>query len=409
MDAIAFIGLSVLVFTGVIVLLVIVLMIAEKRMVKGGDVRILINNDESKSPIVSAGSTLLSTLAGCSVFLPSACGGGGTCGQCKCQVTDGGGDVLATETGQLTRAQQKDYYRLACQVKVKNDLKIKVPEEIFSIKKYACKVRSNNNVASFIKELVLELPKGEILDFKSGGYIQIDIPQYSLSYKEFDVAKQYHDEWAKFGLWNLKAENDEPIFRAYSMASYPAENDIVMLNVRIASPPPRQMHLPPGKASSYIFNLKPGDDVMISGPYGEFFINETDREMLYIGGGAGMAPMRSHVMHLFKTQKTKRKVSFWYGARSLREIFYEDDFKRITKEFPNFTYNIALSEPLPEDNWKGLTGFIHAVILKEYLNNHPDPTEIEYYLCGPPLMIKACKKMFYDLGVEDEMIRMDEF
>jgi len=401
---------SILVFSIIILILVILLSFAEKKLLPQGDAKILINGDDEKSPTVKPGGSLLSSLASENVFIPSACGGGGTCSQCKCQVLMGGGDILPTEVSHFSRSEIKDNYRLACQVKVKGDMEIKIPDEIFSIKKWECKVRSNDNVATFIKELVLELPEGEILDFESGGYIQIDIPQYELMYSEFDIEKQYHEDWDKFKMWDLIAKNDNPDeFRAYSMANHPAEGNIVMLNVRIAHPPPQKWDAPPGIASSYIFNLKPGDKVTISGPYGEFFIKDTDREMVYIGGGAGMAPLRSHLFHLFHTLKTGRKVSYWYGARSKREMFYDEHFKDIEKKFPNFSYNVALSDPMDEDNWNGYTGFIHQAVLDNYLSKHEDPTEIEYYMCGPPMMNKAVTGMLHDLGVEDEMIDFDDF
>jgi len=402
------IAISTGVFTITILILVAALNYAEAKLVNKGNVKILINDDEEKSPEVEAGGNLLFTLADQGIYLPSACGGQGTCGQCKCQVLEGGGDVLPTEESHLTRREIKEHYRLACQIKVKQDMKIHIPEEIFNIQKFECTVRSNKNVATFIKELILELPEGMHLNFKAGGYIQIYIPPYSLSFREFDIEKEYHPDWDKYRLWDLKASNDEEIFRAYSMANHPAEGDIVMLNVRIATPPPGT-DFPPGIASSYIFNLKPGDKVTISGPYGEFFIKDTDREMMYIGGGAGMAPMRSHIFHLFKTLKTKRKVTFWYGARSKREMFYDEEFKQIEKEFPNFSYNVALSEPLPEDNWDGPVGFIHQVVYDNYLSKHEAPEDIEYYMCGPPLMIKAVNSMLYDLGVERDMIAFDDF
>ena len=401
---------SVLIFSLIILFLVILINIAVKKLLPQGDAKILINGDDKKSPIVKPGGSLLSSLAGDNIFIPSACGGGGTCSQCKCQVLSGGGDILPTEISHFSRSEIQDDYRLACQVKVKSDMEIKIPDEIFSIKKWECTVRSNDNVATFIKELVLELPDGEILDFQSGGYIQIDVPEYKLQYSEFDIEKEYHGDWDKFKMWDLVAKNDNPEeFRAYSMANHPAEGNIVMLNVRIAHPPPHQWDAPPGIASSYIFNLKPGDKVTISGPYGEFFIKDNDREMVYIGGGAGMAPLRSHLFHLFHTLKTGRKVSYWYGARSKREMFYDDQFKAIEKKFPNFSYNVALSDPIEDDNWKGYTGFIHQVVLDNYLSKHEDPTEVEYYMCGPPVMNTAAKGMLYDLGVEDEMIDFDDF
>ena len=401
---------SILVFSVIILVLVTMLGFAEKKLLPQGDARILINGDEEKSPTVKPGGSLLSSLASQNVFIPSACGGGGTCSQCKCQVINGGGDILPTEVSHFSRSEIKDNYRLACQVKVKGDLEVKIPDEIFSIKKWECTVKSNENVATFIKELVLELPKGENLDFQSGGYIQIDIPKYELKYSDFDVEEEYREDWDKFKMWDLVAKNDNPDeFRAYSMANHPAEGNIVMLNVRIAHPPPQKWDAPPGIASSFIFNLKPGDKVNISGPYGDFFIKDTDREMVYIGGGAGMAPLRSHLFHLFHTLKTGRKVSYWYGARSKREMFYDDHFKAIEKKFPNFSYNVALSDPMEEDNWKGYTGFIHQVVLENYLSKHEDPTEIEYYMCGPPMMNSAVSTMLYDLGVEDDMIDFDDF
>ena len=401
---------SVFVFSLVILILVILLGVAEKKLLPQGDAKILINGDDEKSPTVKPGGSLLSSLAGHNVFIPSACGGGGTCSQCKCQVLSGGGDILPTEVSHFSRSEIQDNYRLACQVKVKSDMEIKIPDEIFSIRKWECTVRSNENVATFIKELILELPEGEILDFQSGGYIQIDIPEYKLQYSEFDIEKEYHEDWDNYKMWDLIAKNDNPEeFRAYSMANHPAEGNIVMLNVRIAHPPPHQWDAPPGIATSYIFNLKPGDKVTISGPYGEFFIKDTDREMVYVGGGAGMAPLRSHLFHLFDTLKTGRKVSYWYGARSKREMFYDEHFKSIEEKFPNFSYHVALSDPMKEDNWDGYTGFIHQVVLDNYLSKHDDPTEVEYYMCGPPMMNKAVTGMLHDLGVEDEMIDFDDF
>jgi len=402
---------GILVFTGVIIALVLILNFAGSRLLPEGEVSIVINNDESSAIRTRPGRTLLSALSGESVFLPSACGGGGTCAMCKCQVFDGGGEILPTETGHINRVEAKDHWRLACQVKIKSDMKIHVPEEIFSIQKWECTVVSNDNVATFIKELVLDLPEGEILNFQAGGYIQIDIPKYTgLRYGDFDVEDQYHPDWDQYKIWDLVANNDEPVFRAFSMANHPAEGNRIMLNVRIATPPPKLWNdVPPGIASSYIFNLKAGDKVTISGPYGEFFIKDTDREMIYIGGGAGMAPMRSHLFHLFHTLNTGRKVSFWYGARSVREMFYDDDFKQIEAKFPNFNYKVALSEPLPGDDWDGPVGFIHQVVQDNYLKDHEDPSEVEYYMCGPPMMITACENMLFDMGVEEEMIAYDVF
>ena len=402
---------GIIVFTGVILLLVLLLNFAQAKLLPQGDVTLHINDDPENDIIATPGSTLLTALATKNVFLPSACGGGGTCAMCKCQVLEGGGEILPTETGYINRADAKNHWRLACQVKVKEDLTLQIPEEIFNIRKWECTVISNNNVATFIKELVLDLPKGEILNFKAGGYIQIDIPEYTnLLFKNFDVENEYRPDWDKYKIWDLVANNDESIFRAFSMANHPAEGNRMMLNVRIATPPPKLWNdVPPGLASSYIFNLKKGDKVTISGPFGEFFIKETEREMVYIGGGAGMAPMRSHLFHLFQSLKTGRKVSFWYGARSLREMFYDEEFKDIQKRFLNFNYNVALSEPLPEDNWQGPTGFIHQVLHDNYLKDHEDPTEVEFYMCGPPPMIAACENMLYDLGVEEEMIVYDSF
>ncbi len=424
---------SIIAFTAVILLLVLILLFAQSKLVQTGDVKIIINDDEDKSLVTSAGSTLLSTLANNKIFLPSACGGGGTCGMCKCVVEEGGGDVLPTEVGHLSRKEQKEHVRLACQVKVKNDMKIHIPEEVFGIKKWECEVISNYNVSTFIKEFKVRLPEGEHLNFKPGGYIQIDVPPIEVDFKDIDITPHpelhhpkdvYRPDWDKFNLWDLKMKNDEEIFRAYSMANYPAEGDIIMLNIRIATPPwdraaGKWMDVNPGICSSYIFSRKPGDKVTISGPYGEFFINESDAEMVYIGGGAGMAPLRSQIFHLFKTQKTNRKVSYWYGGRSKRELFYVNHFRELEEEFPNFRFYIALSEPLEEDNWKvkentdaegdGFVGFVHQVLYDQYLSKHPEPEEIEYYLCGPPLMNAAVTKMLDELGVPPENVRFDDF
>ena len=402
---------GMIVFTGVIMALVLILNFAGNKLLPQGDVNILINEDNDSKLKTKPGSTLLGALSNQDLFLPSACGGQGTCAMCKCQVIEGGGDILPTETAYISRSEAKNNWRLACQVKIKNDMEIKIPDEVFSIKKWDCKVVSNNSVATFIKELVIDLPKGDNLDFKAGGYIQIDIPEYSgLKYSDFDIEKQYHPDWDQYKIWDLVANNDESIFRAYSMANHPAEGNRAMLNVRIATPPPKLWNdVPPGVASSYIYGLKPGDKVTISGPYGEFFIKDTNKEMVYIGGGAGMAPMRSHLFHLFNTLKTGRKVSFWYGARSKREMFYDEEFKKIAKKFPNFKYVVALSEPLPEDKWDGATGFIHQVVNDNYLSDHEDPTELEFYMCGPPPMITACENMLFDLGVEEDQIAYDVF
>jgi len=401
---------GVLVFTIVIILLVILLNFIGNLLLPQGEVSVVINDDASKSLKVQTGGTVLSALASQNVYLPSACGGQGTCAQCKCQVIEGGGDILPTEQAYISRKDQKDHWRLGCQVKIRNDMKIKVPDEIFSIRKWNAIVKSNNNVATFIKELVIELPKDDPIHFESGGYIQIDVPAYNnIEYKNFEIEEIYRDDWDKFDVWQYTAENKNPIFRAYSMANHPAEGNMIMLNIRIASPPPNMPSVPPGIASSYVFNLKPGDQITVSGPYGDFHIKDTEREMIYIGGGAGMAPLRSHIFHLLKTENTQRKVSFWYGARSVKEMFYDEEFKDLEKQFSNFRYQVALSDPLPNDNWKGPVGFIHQVALDLYLKNHEDPTECEYYLCGPPMMISAVQKMLWDLGVEEDMIAYDDF
>jgi Na+-transporting NADH:ubiquinone oxidoreductase subunit F len=404
--------LSIVVFIGVILLLVAMLLYAKTKLTPKGRVKITIN--EEKEIEVNPGSTLLSTLSQEKLFLPSACGGGGTCGLCRCQIESGGGSILPTEVGFFTRRQMHEHWRLGCQVKVREDLVIKVPEEVLGIKKWECEVISNRNVATFIKEFVVKLPPGESLHFKSGGYIQIDVPPYEMSFRDIDVEEQFHDEWDKYRIWDLKMKNPEETFRAYSMANHPAEGNIIMLNIRIATPPWDKargafMNLPPGICSSYVFSRKPGDKVTISGPYGEFFIKDTRREMVYIGGGAGMAPLRSHIFHLFQTLKTNRNVSYWYGARSKGEIFYEEEFRKIEKKFPNFKFNIALSEPKTEDNWQGYTGFIHQVLYEEYLSKLEEPEEVEYYLCGPPMMNDAVQNMLYNLGIPEEMIDFDDF
>jgi Na+-transporting NADH:ubiquinone oxidoreductase subunit F len=407
------IGLSMAVFLCVILLLVAVLLVAKAKLVPQGNVSIDINGEQDIE--TSPGSSLLTTLSMQKIFLPSACGGGGSCGMCKCQVIDGGGTILPTETGFFTRKQVQQNWRLGCQVKVRNDLKIKIPAEVLGIKKLECEVVSNRNVASFIKEFIVKLPEGENLNFRSGGYVQIDVPKYSMDFKNIDVDERFHSEWDKFKLWDLKMSNTEETYRAYSMANHPAEGNIVMLNIRIATPPwdrakGNWANVPCGVCSSYIFSRKPGDKVTISGPYGEFFIKDTRREMLYIGGGAGMAPLRSHLFHLFHTLKTTdRKVSYWYGARSKNEIFYEEDFRAIEKQFPNFSFHIALSEPRPEDKWTGYVGFIHQVIYDNYLSKHEEPEDIEYYMCGPGPMAASVVKMLDNLGVPPEMLAFDNF
>jgi len=400
------------VFLVVTILLVMMLLFARAKLAPSGPVTLTINGE--KEITVNGGSNILATLSNQKIFLPSACGGGGTCGMCKCQVTEGGGSILPTETSFFTRKQQMENWRLGCQVKVREDMKIEIPKEIFGIKKWECEVVSNSNVATFIKEFVVRLPEGESLDFQSGGYIQIDVPKCEVDYHSIEVEPEYREDWDKLKMWDLKMKNPEAIFRAYSMANHPAEGNIVKLNIRIATPPWDRarnhfMNVNPGICSSYIFSRKPGDKVVVSGPYGEFHIKKTNKEMLFIGGGAGMAPLRSMIFHLFHTEKTGRKVTYWYGARSLRETFYYDEFQAIESKFPNFSFNLALSEPLPEDNWKGYTGFIHQVVLDNYLTKHPEPEDIEFYLCGPPMMNTAVFKMLDQLGVPQENIAFDDF
>ena len=404
------VGLGVLMFTFVIVSLVFVLLAARRSLVATGDVTIVINDDPNNTLQTVAGGTLLGTLATNKIFIPSACGGKGTCGVCTVKVNDGGGAILPTELSHVSRGEAREGVRLSCQVKVKQDMKIEVPPEVFNVRKWTCKVRSNHNVATFIKELVLELPVGENVPFRAGGYIQIECPPGVVPYRDFQIEDEYRADWDKFNLWRYSSTVEEPVVRAYSMANYPEEKGVITLNVRIASPPPRGPEgIPPGKMSSYMFSLKPGDDVVISGPFGEFFAKETDAEMLFVGGGAGMAPMRSHIFDQFFRLGTSRKISFWYGARSLREAFYVDHFDKIQAKFPNFDWQLALSEPLPEDAWKGKTGFIHQVVYDNYLRDHPAPEDVEYYLCGPPMMIKACMEMLDSLGVEPENILFDDF
>ena len=404
------IGLGVVMFVFVILSLVSILMVARNYLVASGDVTIMINDDPDKAMTVKSGTTLLNTLAAERIFIPSACGGKGSCGVCKVNVVDGGGAMLPTETSHISRGEAREGCRLSCQVKVKGDMKIEIDPEVFDVRQWKCKVKSNDNVATFIKELILELPEGEAVPFRAGGYIQIECPPHVAKYEDFDIGEEYRGDWDKFNMWRYTSTVDEPVTRAYSMANYPEERGIIMLNVRVASPPPRGPEgIPPGKMSSYIFNLKPGDEVTISGPFGEFFAKESDNEMVFIGGGAGMAPMRSHIFDQFRRLSTDRKVSFWYGARSLREAFYEDDFNTIQSENENFDWHLALSEPLEEDNWDGYTGFIHQVLYDNYLKDHPAPEDIEYYLCGPPMMLQACMQMLDDLGVEKENILFDDF
>lgn len=406
------VGISIVIFLIIVLLLVSILLYAKAKLLPSGEVTVNINGENDL--VVEPGSTLLTTLGNNKILLPSACGGGGTCAMCRCQVTEGGGEILPTEKPYFSRKEQQADFRLACQVKVKQDMKIEIPHEVMGIKKWECEVISNHNVATFIKEFVVKLPEGETLDFQSGGYIQIDVPKIDVEFKGMDIEEEYHEDWDKFNMWDLKMKNPEETYRAYSMANHPAEGNIVMLNIRIATPPWDRakngfMNVNPGICSSYIFSRKPGDKVMVSGPYGEFFIKDTKREMMFIGGGAGMAPMRSHIFDQFKTQGTDRKATFWYGARSKREIFYEEEFEELEKENPNFKFHIALSEPMESDNWSGPVGFIHQVIMDNYLKNHEEPEEIEYYLCGPPMMNDAVQKMLYDLGVPDEMIAFDDF
>jgi Na+-transporting NADH:ubiquinone oxidoreductase subunit F len=423
--------LTIVFFLAVMLLLVALLLFAKAKLSPSGKIKIEINGE--KTIEVDGGSSLLSTLGNAGIFLPSACGGGGTCVQCTCQVMEGGGAILPTEEPHFSRKQIAANWRLGCQVKVKEDMKIQIPEEVFGIKKWECEVVSNYNVASFIKEFVVRLPEGEHLEFEAGGYIQIDVPSITVNYKDIDITAhpeqhgrpdEFKAEWDKFGLWDLQMVNNEEVVRAYSMANHPAEGNIVMLNIRIATPPWDRarnswMQVNPGVCSSYVFGCKPGDKVMISGPYGEFFIKETEAEMVYIGGGAGMAPMRSHLFHLFHTLKTGRKVTFFYGGRSKRELFYVEDFRRIEREFPNFKFHVALSEPLPEDNWKaktsvnddgdGFTGFVHNVVIEHHLKSHDSPEDIEFYFCGPPLMNQAVIKMCDDWGIPPENVAFDDF
>ncbi|HEX2921745.1 MAG TPA: NADH:ubiquinone reductase (Na(+)-transporting) subunit F [Bacteroidales bacterium] len=402
---------SLIVFLIIILLLVSLLIFAKDKLSPKGKVRLQLNNRELD---VNPGSNLLSTLSGNGIFLPSACGGGGTCGLCRCQIEEGGGSILPTETGFFSRKEQQEKWRLSCQVKIREDLKVKVPESVLGIKKFTCEVVSNRNVATFIKELVVKMPEGVDLEFEPGGYIQIDVPKYEAGFRDIFVEGNFRSDWDKFKMWDLSIKNNEESFRAYSMANFPAEKNLIKLNIRIATPPWDRvkndfLNVPPGLCSTYIFTRKPGDKISLSGPYGEFHIKNTSAEMIYIGGGAGMAPLRSHIFHLFKTLKTTRKVSFWYGARSTREVFYEDEFRAIEKEFPNFSFHLALSEPLPEDNWTGYTGFIHKVLLDNYLSKHDEPEDIEYYFCGPPMMNGAVIKMLDNLGVPKDNISFDDF
>lgn len=401
--------LGVSMFTAIVIALVLVILFAKSKLVSSGDVTISINGDPEKAVVTAAGGKLLGALAEQGIFIPSACGGGGTCGQCRVEVHSGGGDILPTEEGHINKREAKAGCRLACQVAVKQDMEIEVEDEIFGVQQWECEVISNDNKATFIKELKLQIPNGESVPFKAGGYIQIEAPAHHVKYKDFDIDEQYRGDWNHFGFFDVESKVDEPTLRAYSMANYPEEEGIIMLNVRIATPPPGRLHLPAGKMSSYIFSLKPGDKVTISGPFGEFFAKETDNEMVFIGGGAGMAPMRSHIFDQLKRLKSKRKMSFWYGARSKREMFYEDDFNGLAADNDNFEWHVALSDPQPEDNWDGMTGFIHNVLFENYLKDHEAPEDCEYYMCGPPMMNAAVIHMLKDLGVEDENIMLDDF
>ena len=401
------IGLGVGFFTLIVLTLVAIILFAKSKLVASGTINILINGE--KSIEVPAGGKLLGALADNQLFVSSACGGGGTCAQCRVKIHEGGGSILPTEETHITKREAKSGDRLSCQVTVKQDMKIEVPEEVFGVKQWRCKVRSNDNVATFIKELVLELPEGENVDFRAGGYIQIECPPHELKYTEFNVQEEYKPDWDHFNIWQYESVVEETVVRAYSMANYPEEKGIIMLNVRIASPPPRSEGLAPGQMSSYIFNLKEGDEVTISGPFGEFFAKETDAEMVFIGGGAGMAPMRSHIFDQLERLGSDRKMTFWYGARSLREMFYVEDFDRLSENHQNFEWKVALSDPQDEDNWEGETGFIHNVLYDNYLKDHPAPEDCEFYMCGPPMMNQAVISMLHDLGVEDENILLDDF
>jgi Na+-transporting NADH:ubiquinone oxidoreductase subunit F len=400
--------LGVVAFSGIVIALVLVILGARSQLVSTGLVSIEINGDKDNPIKVQSGSKLLQTLADNKIFLSSACGGGGTCSQCKCQILEGGGSILPTEESHFNSREKNEGWRLSCQVAVKNDLKISVPDEVFGVKEWECEVISNDNVATFIKELVLKLPEGEEVNFRAGGYVQLEAPAYKLNYKEFDIGKEYHDDWDRFNVWDNEAVNNEPVIRAYSMANYPDEKGIIKFNIRIASPPPG-MDVPPGVMSSWTFNLKPGDKVKVFGPFGEFFAKETQAEMVFVGGGAGMAPMRSHIFDQLLRIHTDRKITFWYGARSLKEMFYVDEFDALADKYDNFEWHVALSDPLPEDDWDGDTGFIHNVLYENYLKSHDAPEDCEYYMCGPPMMNKAVIDMLLDLGVEPENIALDDF
>ena len=401
--------LGVGMFIVIVLALVFIILFAKSKLVPSGDVKILINGDPEKAITTAPGGKLLGALADAGIFVSSACGGGGSCGQCRVDVKTGGGEILPTELDHITKREAREGCRLSCQVSVKQDMEIELEEEIFGIKKWDCEVISNDNKATFIKELKLKIPNGESVPFRAGGYIQIEAPAHHVKYKEFDIPEEYRADWERFGFFDIESKVDEETIRAYSMANYPEEEGIIMLNVRIATPPPNNLSLPAGKMSSYIWSLKEGDKATISGPFGEFFAKETDAEMVFIGGGAGMAPMRSHIFDQLRRIKTDRKISFWYGARSLREMFYVEDFDMLAKENDNFVWHVALSDPQPEDNWEGYTGFIHNVLLENYLKDHPAPEDCEFYMCGPPMMNAAVINMLKDLGVEDENILLDDF
>lgn len=403
------ISLGVLIFTVIVMILVAVILVARSWLIPPGEVTLNINDDPDKSLSVNPGDKLLGVLGNHDIFIPSACGGGGTCAQCRVKIKSGGGDILPTETAHINKREAKEGYRLSCQVNVKQDMSLDLPAEIFSISKWECQVISNKSRATFIKELVLALPEGADLDFRAGGYIQIDAPPHVAEYKTMEIDEEFRGDWDKYNLWQYRSEVDETIMRAYSMANYPEEKGIIMLNVRVCPPPPAVPDAPPGQMSSFIFNLKPGDKVMVSGPYGEFFAKETDAEMVFVGGGAGMAPMRSHIFDQLKRLDSKRKISFWYGARSLREAFYVEEFDELAEKFDNFSWTLVLSDPLPEDNWSGATGFVHQYLYDNYLVDHPAPEDCEYYMCGPPMMNKAAGEMIYNLGVEHENIMFDDF
>ncbi len=409
MSGLSLILLGVAMFIFIVIALILVIVFARSKLVASGNIQIVINDDAENALMVPVGGKLVNALAAVKIFVSSACGGGGTCGQCTVSVFEGGGDILPTETSQINRRQAREGVRLSCQVPVKQDMRIEIPPEIFNVKQWECTVRSNHNEATFIKELVLELPEGENVDFRAGGYIQIEAPPHAANYKDFIIEDEYKPDWDKYNMWRYVSKVEEPVTRAYSMANYPEEKGVILLNVRIASPPPNMPNVPPGQMSSYIFDLKPGDKVIITGPFGEFFAKDTDAEMVFVGGGAGMAPMRSHIFDQLKRLKTKRKITYWYGARSLREMFYLEDFDTLAKEFDNFKWYYALSEPLEEDKWTGLTGFIHQVLCDNYLKDHPAPEDCEYYMCGPPLMNEAMLKMLDNLGVEPENIMYDDF